>query len=384
MNFPRGCRGVVHNCRSMLFLWFAQDGPTTVWLCCVSRGMDPQLPLSRSLRLHPSGRCLRWEMLRGCWCWYVFLCCDNACEFILTCQGVTVRHSHLPLPSVVSECFGMVTWSRNNKRKRRTAVPFWHIRQWQYSMRMSVLIVESPELNACSCQVSVGQNTGLNERLVDEWVIDIGKLGCTALPLSESNHTRSYANKQSMSTSWCFTFPCQVESNLTRMYQDSDERSFHVFHFEMQILVRRWDTVDICRSACEIFCDLLSTHDTEILGMSIAWSSWPPTDQEMIQKSCWSVAGCPMNGGAEKNLPRVDRWKPSGCHRLQFPGPRAPDRFVLVISCHYCILYIYIYIVYMIIYEYLILFDHICTMHNAQYIQVSDRIPSVPISCRQM
>lgn len=138
MNFPRGCRGVVHNCRSMLFLWFAQDGPTTVWLCCVSRGMDPQLPLSRSLRLHPSGRCLRWEMLRGCWCWYVFLCCDNACEFILTCQGVTVRHSHLPLPSVVSECFGMATWSRKSKRKRRTAVPFWHIRQWQYSMRMSV------------------------------------------------------------------------------------------------------------------------------------------------------------------------------------------------------------------------------------------------------
>ena len=45
---------------------------------------------------------------------------------------------------------------------------------------------------------------------------------------------------------------------------------------------------------------------------------------------------------------------------------------------------VYIYIVYMIIYEYLILFDHICTMHNAQYIQVSDRIPSVPISCRQM
>lgn len=248
------------------------------------------------------------------------------------------------------------------------------------------LIVESPELNACSCQVSVGQNTGLNERLVDEWVIDIGKLGCTALPLSESNHTRSYANKQSMSTSWCFTFPCQVESNLTRMYQDSDERSFHVFHFEMQILVRRWDTVDICRSACEIFCDLLSTHDTEILGMSIAWSSWPPTDQEMIQKSCWSVAGCPMNGGAEKNLPRVDRWKPSGCHRLQFPGPRAPDRFVLVISCHYCILYIYIYCIYDYIWIFDIIwqFDHICTMHNAQYIQVSDRIPSVPISCRQM
>ena len=64
-------------------------------------------------------------------------------------------------------------------------------------MSLSVSIFGCPELNACSCQVSVGQNTGLNERLVDEWVIDIGKLGCRALPLSKSNHTRSYyANSQ--------------------------------------------------------------------------------------------------------------------------------------------------------------------------------------------
>ncbi len=124
----------------------------------------------------------------------------------------------------------------------------------------------------------------------------------------------------------------------------------------------RWD--NYCRSACEIFCESLSTYiDSEIRGMWLAWSSWPPTDQEMIQKSCWSVAGCPMNGGAEKSLPRVDRWKPSGCHHLQFPGPRAPERFVLVISCN-C----------------LYIFDHICTMQNAHYIYVSDRIRSVPIS----
>ena len=75
------------NARSMLFLWFVQDGPTTVWLCCVSRGMDPQLPLSRSLRLHPFGRCLRSEMLRGCWCWMVLVC------FLELCQRLWVHTS---------------------------------------------------------------------------------------------------------------------------------------------------------------------------------------------------------------------------------------------------------------------------------------------------
>ena len=116
--------------------------------------------------------------------------------------------------------------------------------------------------------------------------------------------------------------------------------------------------------------------------MSIAWSSWPPTDQEMIQKSCWSVAGCPMNGGAEKSLPRVDRWKPSGCHRLQFPGPRAPDRFVLVISCHYCILYIYIYI-YMNIWYYLIIFVP-CTMRSTSKYLIVSRLCQLAVDkCRQ-
>lgn len=137
MNFPGGCRGVVYSVLRCCF--------------CDLRRMVPLLcgyVAFRGVWTHNSPFHGRFASTYSADAWGE-RCRVDVGVGMFSCVVTPVSSSlhymsrgHSVSQSLATSfcCFGMFwngdTWSRNNKRKRSTAVPFWQIRQWQCSMRI--------------------------------------------------------------------------------------------------------------------------------------------------------------------------------------------------------------------------------------------------------